>query len=61
MERLPGISSGLLLALMIGFSSAQAGVGDPFPSFTLQGLDGKVHTPSDYSGQVLMLFFLGHN
>lgn len=51
-----------VLAGLLGISSAaQAGVGDPVASFSLAGLDGKIHSPAVYKGKVLVLFFLGHN
>jgi peroxiredoxin len=36
-------------------------VGDQVPTFSLQALDGKIYTPADYQGRVLVLYFMGHN
>ena len=50
---------GLMGVLMSAI--VHAAPGDPVPAFDLVDLSGKQHTPSEYTGQILLLFFLGHN
>lgn len=38
-----------------------AQVGKTIADFSLQDLEGTTHTPARYRGQVLVLFFMGHN
>ena len=35
--------------------------GDPVPTFSLTGLDGKTYASANYKGSVLVLYYLGHN
>ena len=50
------------LAAVLGISGvAWAAVGDPVPSFSLQGLDGNSHSPARYKDKILVLFFIGYN
>lgn len=54
---------GLLVLLSFAFySPLQAQTGSPVVNFSLKNLDtGNPVTPEQYKGQVLVLFFLGHN
>lgn len=47
--------------LLFGEGSAFAQVGSPAPEFSLQDLEGTTHTPAQYRGKVLVLFFFGFN
>jgi hypothetical protein len=38
-----------------------AALGERVPAFDLIDLAGRQHTYADYEGQILLLFFLGHN
>lgn len=56
----------LLMAVLVGSSfhapsDVLAAVGDPVPKFDLVDLAGRRHTYAEYEGQILVLFFLGHN
>jgi hypothetical protein len=54
----------LMLVSILTLSANQVwatAVGDQVPTFSLQALDGKIYTPADYQGRVLVLYFMGHN
>ncbi len=58
------ITIALAGCLILGLSStaqSQTRPGNPIHDFTLQDLNGNSHRPNQYSGQVLLLFLLGHN
>ena len=49
-----------LICAPAGIAEA-ASVGDQVPSFSLVDLNGKTHTPAEYRGSVLVLYFLGYS
>jgi hypothetical protein len=42
-------------------SEVHSAVGDRAPAFDLIDLAGKQHTYTEYEGEILLLFFIGHN
>ena len=51
----------VLLVLVTAPGLTFAAPGDPVPAFDLIDLAGNRHTADDYEGQILLLFFVGHN
>lgn len=51
----------IVLAVLLAAPAGAVVVGDPGPSITLMDLDGAVHSLSNEAGNVVLLYFLGHN
>lgn len=52
----------ILLSFLLLESAQAFQVNSPVVHFSLRSLnDNSTHTPEQYKGQVLVLFFLGHN
>ena len=56
-----GLRSLLVLCLFQGLLLADSQVGQPAPSFTLQGIDGKNHTLAEYAGKYVVLEWTNPN
>jgi peroxiredoxin len=54
------ILSSILFTLMLVWNSEAVGVGDMAPDFTLNSLDGKTVSLSDYAGKVIYIFWFGN-
>jgi peroxiredoxin len=48
------VAAGAIAATAVAGQTAP-GIGDPAPAFTLKGIDGQVHSLSDYKGKIVVL------
>ncbi len=51
----------LLVGLNLPLPAEAQKEGDAVPAFSLEDLNGNKHSPADYKGEVLVLYYLGHN
>jgi len=55
------ISAGILIFCVCPIPSHAIEEGDPLPAFILQDMEGNDHTERTHTGQILILYFFGHD
>ena len=61
MKRYTLALSAVVAAILLAAQPVKAAPGDPIPMFDLVDLNGETHTYQQYEGQIVLLFFVGHN